>query len=386
LNGDNAMPLLPPPSRRLFLAGIGAVSVATLSNPLAYARNQEKRKTIIVILRGAMDGLSALPKMDDPFLAQHRASLIPDTPMPVQDGFALHPALKSIHGMLKTGDGVALPAIAGPWRERSHFEAQDLLESGTQSTITRDGWLNRALQKAPPVNAISIGPVQPLVLRGAAEASSWSPPALPEASDDTTMRLLDLYTEDPLLGPALAQAVETDALADGMRMQGNAQNYAVPLTAAGRLLAAEDGPDVAVVSLDGWDTHARQMPMLNTRFRALDDGITKLKEELGPHWPNTLITIVTEFGRTVRENGAKGSDHGTAGVAFVLGGAVKKAGMAGDWPGLAPSALYENRDLAPANDMRALLKGVLQQQIGVTRQDLDQFVFPDSSSVAPLTI
>lgn len=380
------MPLLPPPSRRLFLAGIGAVSVATLSNPLAYARNQEKRKTIIVILRGAMDGLSALPKMDDPFLAQHRASLIPDTPMPVQDGFALHPALKSIHGMLKTGDGVALPAIAGPWRERSHFEAQDLLESGTQSTITRDGWLNRALQKAPPVNAISIGPVQPLVLRGAAEASSWSPPALPEASDDTTMRLLDLYTEDPLLGPALAQAVETDALADGMRMQGNAQNYAVPLTAAGRLLAAEDGPDVAVVSLDGWDTHARQMPMLNTRFRALDDGITKLKEELGPHWPNTLITIVTEFGRTVRENGAKGSDHGTAGVAFVLGGAVKKAGMAGDWPGLAPSALYENRDLAPANDMRALLKGVLQQQIGVTRQDLDQFVFPDSSSVAPLTI
>lgn len=376
------------PSRRLFLSGIGAVTVSGLMPGSLAARETTGRKLVIVILRGAMDGLSALPKLDDPYLQEHRPSLIPENPLPLNDGFALHPSLQTLHGMVQAGDGLMMQAVAGPWRERSHFEAQDLLESGTTTQVTRDGWLNRALQQsAAPISAVSIGPAQPLILQGAAEATSWSPPALPEASEDTTQRLMDLYADDPLLGPALAQAVEVDEIAGGMRMNGRgAQNYAAPLAAAGRLMRAEGGPDVAVVALTGWDTHARQSALLNNRFRALDEGVAALKKELGPAWANSMVVIATEFGRTVRENGAKGTDHGTAGLAIVLGGALSTSGVRGDWPGLAPAQLFENRDLAPANDLRALLKGTLQAQLGIDRRNLDTIVFPNSTDVTPLTI
>jgi uncharacterized protein (DUF1501 family) len=379
------MPILRPLNRRtLLLAGMTATLVA--AGPARAAPSPANgRKLVVVILRGAMDGLAALPKLDDPDIHAHRASLIPEGAVPLADGFALHPSFGELAGMYRAGEAAFVTAASGPYRERSHFEAQDLMESGSVRTVTDDGWLNRALQRAPgSYSAVSIGPAQPLVLRGGApRVTAWSPPVLPEASPDTLARLMDLYRGDALLEPALQKAVAADAVAEGMSMErkgreGRGGQYAELLRAAGQFLAAADGPDIAVVSLDGWDTHAGQNGALNTRFRQFDQGLGALKAALGPAWRKTAVVAVTEFGRTVRVNGAQGSDHGTGGTVILAGGAIRGGRVLGDWPGLKPAALFENRDLAPTTDLRSVFKGLLAEQMGWTAADLDGQVFPDS--------
>jgi uncharacterized protein (DUF1501 family) len=257
------------------------------------------------------------------------------------------------------------------------------------ATVSSDGWLNRALQTAPAAySAVSIGPSQPLILRGAAQSiSSWSPPVLPEASEDTLNRLMELYEGDAVLRASLAAAVGADMIAGGMDRgqramgggRGGPNQYAAQFTAAGKFLAQPDGPEIAVVSLDGWDTHAGQNNALQQRFAALDNGLNALKETLGETWKTTALVAVSEFGRTVRTNGAQGTDHGTAGLAILAGGAVRGGRMTGDWPGLKSSALFENRDLRPTADVRSLFKGLLRDQLGWSAADLNAMVFPDSA-------
>lgn len=373
-----------PLSRRVFLSGLGAVTF--LGARSSHAAAQTPPNLLLVILRGAMDGLYAVPKLDDPHLRQHRPTLVPQSTLPLADGFALHDNFKTLHQWFKAGEASVVHALAGPWRDRSHFLAQDLLESGGIKTIAKQGWLNRALQASPSLSAVSIGPTPPLILSGKAPASSWSPPVLPEASEDTLARLLALYERDPAFQSALAKSMETDAIASGIGMMqsgGGGANFAVPLEGASRLLAAANGPDIAVVSLDGWDTHSGQAAKLSRAFSALDDGLAKAKKALGPTWQQTTIACVTEFGRTVRENGSKGTDHGTAGAAFLAGGGLKGGTILGDWPGLAPSALFENRDLAPANNMHALFKGLLAELYGFDRKQLAR-TFPETQDVAAM--
>jgi uncharacterized protein (DUF1501 family) len=233
-----------------------------------------------------------------------------------------------------------------------------------------------------------VGAALPLVLRGEAAASSWSPSVLRAADEDTLARLSSLYAEDPLLGPALARAVETDALAGEGEMGGRRGrgpiDYEGSLRPAGRLVA-EGAATLTVVSLDGWDTHANQgaeAGALALRLGALDRGLLALKDELGEKWSSAVVVVATEFGRTAAVNGTRGTDHGTAGAALLLGGAVAGGRLLGDWPGLAQ--LHEDRDLRPANDLRALFKGVLRDHWGADRADLDARVFPDSAGVAPM--
>lgn len=368
-------------TRRTLVTALGAVGV-TLLSPVGARGKTSGAKLIVVVLRGALDGLAAVPKIDDPYIRRHRPNLVPQNALALQEGFALHPSLQTLHTLFQSGDAAIVHAIAGPWRDRSHFRAQDLLESGTDAIVTKDGWLNRALQVAPtPLKAVSIGPAQPLIIRGKAAASSWSPPMLPEASDDTINRLMDLYADDPLLGPALSEAINVDQIAgnDKSKLRGN--QFVSPMGAAGRLLATPGGPDIAVVSLGGWDTHANQNGVLANRLRQLDLGIAKMGEELATVWNKTTIAIVTEFGRTVRQNGGRGTDHGTGGVAFLVGGAVKGRQIYGAWPGLAPNQLFENRDLYPANDMRGLFTSVLREQFGLSARDTERTVFPGSRGV-----
>jgi uncharacterized protein (DUF1501 family) len=379
--------------RRTVLAG-GCIATLLTASPRALAAPASGgRKLAVVILRGAMDGLAALPKLDDTHIRDHRAALIDANARPLGEGFALHSAMPDLAALYAWGKAAFAPAVAGPWRERSHFEAQDLLECGATTAAVRDGWLNRALLAAPETfSAVSIGPVQPLILRGSSQAvSSWSPAVLPEASDDTIARLLDLYAGDPVLAPALAAATEADRIASAMGEQvgmsggrGAAAQYEALMSAAGRFLAQPDGPAIAVVSLDGWDTHAGQNQALNQRFAALDRSITAFKRALGQTWDRTAMIAVSEFGRTVRVNGGGGTDHGTAGLAILAGGAVKGGRMAGGWPTLKPAALFEGRDLAPTLDMRALFKGLMRDHLGWDRARLDTDVFPDSRSVGPL--
>ncbi len=382
-------PLHPLSRRSLLLAGCAASLVTVAPSAPAATPQSQGRKIVVIILRGAMDGIAALPKTDDPDIRAHRATLIDAKAIPLSDGFALHSAMPTLAAMYRSGEAAFIPAIAGPYRERSHFEAQDLLECGGVKSVSNDGWLNRALQKAPAAYAaVSIGPSQPLILRGAStRISSWSPAVLPEASDDTLNRLMELYDNDPVLKASLSSALADNAIASTMADQkggmgggrGGPAQYLPQLQAAGKFLAQPDGPEIAVVSLEGWDTHAGQNGALQQRFAALDSGVKALKETLGEAWKKTAVVAISEFGRTVRVNGAQGTDHGTGGLAILAGGAIKGGRMHGDWPTLKPSALFENRDLMPAVDARQVFKGVLRDQLGWAASDLDGMVFPDSA-------
>lgn len=377
-------------SRRTLLMGGAVVTVAAVASPALAATSESKgRKLVVVILRGAMDGLALLPKTDDPDIRAHRGSLVDPNAIALADGFALHSAMPGLAELYRNGQAAFVPAVAGPYRERSHFEAQDLLECGGVTQVSADGWLNRALQTAPAgYSAVSIGPVQPLILRGASKAtSSWSPAVLPEASEDTLARLMDMYEQDAVLKPALIAAVGDAKIAMGMGGEekgmgggrGGPAQYVPLLTAAGKFLAQPDGPEIAVVSLEGWDTHTGQNGALAQRFQALDNGIRAMRETMGAAWEKTSLVAVSEFGRTVRVNGGGGTDHGTAGTIILAGGAIKGGRIIGDWPGLAPARLFENRDLAPAMDARGVFKGLLRDQLGWSAADLDRAVFPDSA-------
>ncbi len=376
---------MPRLSRRsLLLAGCAATLVSLAPG----ARAQQVAtgaKLIVIILRGAMDGLAALPKIDDPDIRALRQLLVDPQAIALDNGFALHSAMPKLAEMYRAKQAAFIPAIAGPYRERSHFEAQDLLESGAIKAATHDGWLNRALQRAPGAySAVSIGPAQPLILRGASqETASWSPPVLAEASEDTLRRLLHLYENDAVLKPSLTAAIGADMVAGdaagGMGGSVGPAQYVQLLEAAARFLVQPDGPEIAVVSLEGWDTHIDQNNALNQRFGALDNAIAAARGMLGPAWDKTAIVAVSEFGRTVRVNGGRGTDHGTGGLAILAGGAIKGGRILGDWPGLGSSALYENRDLMPTTDARSVFKGLLRDHLGWAANDLDATVFPDSA-------
>ncbi|OYU70623.1 MAG: hypothetical protein CFE28_11860 [Alphaproteobacteria bacterium PA2] len=365
------------------------------------------RRLIFINCRGAMDGLSVAPPVGDPDYPDLRRGLVlTDTALKLDSDFGLHPALTSVYALAQAGQARIAPAIATPDRARSHFEAQDVLESGSSVVYgATTGWLNRAvgaLQARGRLNALSIGATAPLVMRGPAEVSSWSPGALVNPQARLPGLLMDLYRNDPLLGPAFARGLETEAMArEAMREDldmsavapADLKAYAKQGQDASRKLGdtladfmkAPGGPQIAAISLDGFDTHANQAGLIAARLGTLDAVIDGIQKGLGPDWANTVIIVATEFGRTARVNGTGGTDHGTASTAMVLGGGLKRGGVIGDWPTLKSSALFENRDLAPTLDMRALFKGALADQLGLDRQTLDTVVFPDSRSVTPLS-
>jgi uncharacterized protein (DUF1501 family) len=344
----------------------------------------------------------------------------------LDDTFGLHPKLTTVHALAMKGQARIAPAVATPDRARSHFEAQDVLENGATAAYGTDsGWLNRALQAMGPgkVKAISVGATAPLILRGGVEAASWSPG--PGAGKDPRLPgiLQDLYARDPMLSRALAAGLSTESMAKvasadakaalaqaddmtsaapaDMTAQAGASSpdyrptlrQGLPVarqlgaTLAGFMIQP-GGPQVAAVSVDGFDTHAGQgasQGQLATRLAYLDAALDGLAGGMGPAWKDTAVVVATEFGRTARVNGTGGTDHGTASTALLLGGALKPGGIVGDWPTLAQARLFENRDTAPTLDMRGLFKGLLAAQFGVDRRALDTAVFPDSAAVAPTT-
>ena len=416
-------------------AGLG-ISVTFLARA-AYAASEgdlAKRKLVVFICRGAMDGLSVSPPVGDANYQPLRTEIAiagfgqPNGALQLDSTFGLHPRLESVHALALKGEARIAPAVATPDRARSHFEAQDVLESGQPATQATSGWLNRAMESlsaSRTVHAMSVGPQEPLILRGRMEAASWSPGGIKARDPRLAQILTDLYAGDPLLAPALASGLTTEAMAavatapdpnamavEPAAMQPTQQPAAAPQAnpqqlqayaaqqqqqAANRtrilggtlakFMLEPNGPQVAAVSLDGFDTHANQGAadgQLATRLRGLDAALDGLSTGLGPEWKNTVVVVATEFGRTARMNGTKGTDHGTASTALVLGGSLKRGGIIGDWPTLEQAKLFENRDTAPTLDMRGLFKGVLAEQLGVDRRALDTTVFPASAGVEPV--
>jgi uncharacterized protein (DUF1501 family) len=263
-----------------------------------------------------------------------------------------------------------------------------VLENGGEGLRQQtDGWLNRALAATGGMKGLSIGAQTPLILRGSAATSSWAPGGRTGSEDRIASLLQDLYVEDRLLAENLAAGLQTEAQA--MAMGGDtrlARNDVAGLgQAVARLMTGPEGADVVALSVDGWDTHARQVGQIQTRLTALDQVASGLRTGLAEDWDRTVVVIATEFGRTARANGTGGTDHGTGSALLLAGGGLKPGGMIGDWPTLADHRLFEARDLAPTLDVRAVFKGLLRDHLGVDQAALDARVFPASAAEAPAT-
>ena len=372
-----------------------------------------QNRLVFIIMRGALDGLSAVPPYGDPDYARLRGELAiaapggVNTALPLDGTFGLNPGLGFLRESYVAKELLVFHAIATPYRERSHFDGQDVLESGlTQPHASATGWLNRALSGLPAgrrggESGVALAQNVPLVLRGPAAVASWSPSVLPDLDADTLQRIADRYASDPVLSHRLADAMVTDKLAteaqskpmaasDGSMDGSDATTAAVRSTAAryteqvktaAGFLCREDGPSVAVFDTTGWDTHFNEgggQGQLRGRLAVLDETLRTLKQNMGEAWPRTAVLLATEFGRTAAANGTRGTDHGTGTAAFLLGGAVAGGRVIADWPGLSGSALYQQRDLKPTLDIRSVLKSVLHDHLQVAKATLDAEVFPDS--------
>jgi uncharacterized protein (DUF1501 family) len=473
--------------RRDFLqAGALALGGAFLTSRVAFASaGKSKSRFVFIIMRGALDGLAAVPPYGDPDYAGLRRELAlkaPGTPggaLPLNGLFGLHPSLGFLRDSYTSRELLVFHAIASPYRDRSHFDGQDVLENGgLQPHAVQTGWLNRGLASLQTGSGkdlgVAVGQNFPLVMRGPASVTSWSPSKLAALDDDTLERITDLYAGDPLLASRLADALSADAIANAstagdlantgeMRPSAGAskltmarQNAAAPpamaqqladisagaaaardrrvssaadpsvhaagsgagagisagaddmgstrpnqpllqrgkptrytevVRAAASFLRRDDGPQVAVFDTTGWDTHANEgnaEGQLAGRLAALDSGLRTLKDELGPTWADTAVLLATEFGRTAAINGTRGTDHGTATAAFLLGGAVQGGRVLADWPGLSSRALYQGRDLKPTADLRSVIKGVLSDHLLVPSAALESTVFPGSADARPI--
>jgi uncharacterized protein (DUF1501 family) len=397
------------PSRRELLLASGTLFSWAFVPKLALAEGRDPR-LLVIVLRGALDGLAAVAPVGDPEwqrLRGDKALTLESAPaaLRLDPVFALNPAMPNLHRLYRAGAATIVHAAATPYRERSHFDGQDVLESGLSAPGAADsGWLNRALTALQPAGRVSgkdafaVGPIAPLVVRGPAPVLSWTPRRLPPASDDTVMRLLDIYRHvDPVLARALEERVglATIARAGGMEAEqqrpagaGQVRAYfAESAGAAAKFLARPDGPRIGALAFDGWDTHADEGVMsgrLANLLAALDGAIAAMETEMKEAWRETVVAVVTEFGRTARINGTEGTDHGTATVALLAGGALKGGRVISDWPGLKPANLHEGRDLKPTTDLRAVLKGVLKDHLRLDDAVLASKVFPDSSCVKPM--
>jgi uncharacterized protein (DUF1501 family) len=403
-------------SRREALIGAGALFAWTQMPKLARAEGRDPR-LLVIVLRGGLDGLGAVAPVGDPDwigLRGDRALVLDGKApaLPLDAFFALNPAMPNLHRLYKAREASIIHATATPYRERSHFDGQDVLESGVARPGAIDtGWLNRALVALASdgqvdlrgSRALGVGAVTPLVVRGQAPVMSWIPQKLLPASDDTRARLLDLYQHtDPRLATALQARIRLAALGPAtgpddplsadpaLPLPGIARVRAYVAEVAGtaaRFLAKADGPRVGAAGFVGWDTHVNEgaaVGQLANLLGALDGALAAVETNMGEAWHETVVAVITEFGRTARINGTDGTDHGQGTVAFLAGGALKGGRMIADWPGLKAAQLYEGRDLKPTTDLRAVLKGLLRDHLRVDERVLASTVFPDSADVAPM--
>jgi len=370
----------PATSRRALLLGGASFAAWAYLPKFARAADGRDPRLIVVILRGALDGLANVAPTGDPDYAALHGSIAltsngPHAALMLDSFFALHPAMPEFARMYREKRAAVIHAVATSYRDRSHFDGQDVLESGFAGPgRVQSGWLNRALEVLPRgervTSGLAIGPTTPLVLRGAAPTVGWAPVALPQAADDTAMRLVELYNRRD---PALAKPGTNGAGAMKLVARG-----------AAKLMAADDGPRIAALAFDGWDTHANEggaVGRLAQLLSGLDGALAEFESGLGERWRDTVVVVATEFGRTARINGTEGTDHGTGTVALLAGGAVKGGRVISDWPGLKTANLYEGRDLAPTTDLRAVIKGVLHDHLGLAERVLADTVFPDSAPV-----
>ena len=413
-------------SRRQVLAGGASLSLWGLLPRTASAAGARDPRFLTIILRGGLDGLALASPAGDPDLVKLRGALAISATgdgagLPLDGFFVLNPSMPFLHALYQKREATIAHAVATPYRERSHFDAQDVLENGLAGVGRSDsGWLNRALVEMGKLEmgkvgaaglranpkGLAMGAVVPLVIRGDAPVMSYIPKTFGFPLHASTIhRLMDLYAHtDPGLAKAFAEGIEIDkvAMATGATpakpatpgtpvvapppAQPQFRGFIDTAQTAAKFMSAADGPRIGVLSYDGWDTHANEGAVkgqLANRLAGLDAALKAFAEGMGPVWKDTAVIVVTEFGRTARVNGTEGTDHGTATTALLVGGAIKGGRMLADWPGLAEKSLHENRDLKPTQDLRAIFKSVLRDHLGLAPGVLADAVFPGSSLIKP---
>ncbi|HEV2593998.1 MAG TPA: DUF1501 domain-containing protein [Sphingomicrobium sp.] len=372
-------------TRRSFLTATGTVgALGLLGFPkMAFAAAKSERRFVFIIQRGAADGLNIVAPTGDPAYAPLRADFAPElaTGMKLNSFFTLHPALEQTGRMFGEKQALFVHAVASPYRDRSHFDGQNVLETGGSAAYrVKDGWLNRLLDLLPPdeANALALSSTVPMALRGRHEVSSYAIAQLPKPTADLLARVGALYESDHELHGLWTAAMETRMKAgDSMSGAPNGQKGAATGALAAKMLLG-DGARVAMIETNGWDTHSGQRGRLAAQLRELDQTVAALKAGLGTEWSNTLVVVATEFGRTARPNGTGGTDHGQGSSAMLLGGAVAGGTVIADWPGLADANLYEGRDLQPTIDLDALIAGALSQHYALEPGRVMTTLFPDS--------
>jgi len=371
-------------TRRLFLAGLAGLGLS-LQMPmrLSLARAATDRRLVFVILRGALDGMHAVPPIGDPDFARARGALADaDDARRLDAHFGLHSSLAEFGKFYDAKQALIVHATASPYRERSHFDAQDVLETGgTRPFESRAGWLNR-LSGMVGGEALALAPTIPLGLRGEARATSFAPSDLPEVSDDLLAQVERLYASDQQLRPLWASAMDARMVAGEDGGKGQSPQRLGQL--AGRFMKGPDGARIVMAEMFGWDTHSKQARRLEVALKSLDTFVASLRQELAGDWQDTLVLVATEFGRTVAVNGTGGTDHGTGTVAFLLGGRVAGGRVVADWPGLAGSSLLEGRDLRPTIDLRAVIAGAAGEHFGLDPATVAATVMLDAGGLKPL--
>jgi uncharacterized protein (DUF1501 family) len=394
-------------TRRDFLkytACLTACTALSMGFPkLTFASLPTDNRFILVILRGALDGMAAVPPYGDRDYARIRGSLAfsppgtEDAALDLNGFFGLHPSLSPLLPLYQNRQLAIVHAVASPYRERSHFDAQNLLENGTIRAGGSEGWLNRALVELGGAggSAIAINQQVPLILQGKLQVESYAPKGAKwHDGSDYMQKMKALYSQDALLSSTFDEGVRTQEMAVSSlpaddQMAGGKAKGAEHLMGAAQtaamFLKRDDGPRVAVLEAAGWDTHAGQGTShggLANRLSDLGQALSVLPSALGPAWNKTVVVVVTEFGRTAHINGTGGTDHGTGSMAMIIGGRVQGGKVLGQWPGLSENALYQGRDLAPTTDMRGIFRTVLYSHMHASEASLNNIIFPDSDAVS----
>lgn len=385
--------------RRHFLqAGSAGLLSSLLSARTAFASVPSDNRLVVVILRGALDGLHALSPYADkdysrlrPVIANQKGGS--DGLINVDGYFGLHRGLEALWPLYQANELLFLPAISTQYRERSHFDGQNLLENGSGRAYgANSGWLNRAItgmNEGDRRMGLSIGPAVPLIMHGPNGVETWADSSLPDVDEDFLARLTRSYRNDALFMDTLHDA--TGTLKPDMNMMGmedtsrQARELPLAIQAVTELLSRPKGPRIAVLEVDGWDTHFDQERRLSQLFDRVADGVVDMKAGLGNVWSKTAVLLVSEFGRTAAENANRGTDHGTGGLAMLAGGAVAGGRIAGEWPGLSRNALWEERDVRAVNSYESVFKSLLSHHMGLDQAFVEDQVFPNSAAFQPMS-
>jgi uncharacterized protein (DUF1501 family) len=368
--------------RRAFLAGatalLAAPRISFASDPIA-----TERRFIFIIQRGAADGLHTVIPTADPGYARLRGALAiaPESALKLDGSFALHPSLATLHGLYGAGQASFFHAVASPYRERSHFDGQNILETGGRAPYAlKDGWMNRlvGMLSQRGKDAIAFAPTVPMALRGALPVTSYAPSSLPDANEDLMLRVQQLYAGDAQLHALWSAAMDARGMAGAMDGKAGRQQPGELGRMAAAFLGRADGPRIAMIETGGWDTHSGQAGRLATQLRNLDTLVAGLRQGLGPAWDHTVVLVATEFGRAAAANGTGGTDHGTGAAAMLFGGAVQGGRVVADWPGLAPADLFEERDLRPTLALDTLISQVCAEAFRIDPGRMARSLFPDA--------